>query len=63
MPTAETTLLPAYSATSKRSLTSSAPLDNEPKSAAHRRSIPIALTIFITIRTNKMFDSRCTTVK
>ena len=30
MPTAETTLLPAYSATSKRSLTSSAQLDNEP---------------------------------
>jgi hypothetical protein len=29
MPTAETTLLPAYSATSKRSLTSSAQLDNE----------------------------------
>ncbi len=30
MPTAETTLLPAYSATSKRSLTSSVRLDNEP---------------------------------
>jgi hypothetical protein len=30
MPTAETTLLPAYSATSKRSLTSSPRLDNEP---------------------------------
>jgi hypothetical protein len=30
MPTAETTLLPAYSATPKRSLTSSAQLDNEP---------------------------------
>ena len=29
MPTAETTLIPAYSATSKRSLTSSARLDNE----------------------------------
>jgi hypothetical protein len=30
MPTAETTLLPAYSATLKRLLTTSAQLDNEP---------------------------------
>jgi len=37
MPTAETTLLPTYSATSKRSLTSSAQLDNEPNSIAVRR--------------------------
>ena len=39
VPTAETTLLPAYSATSKILLTGSARLDNEPKFGRQRYSV------------------------
>ena len=47
MPTAETTLLPAYGATSKTSLTSSARLDTEPNPLDERHGKGLILSITI----------------
>ncbi len=56
MPTAETTLLPAYSATSKRSLTSSAQLDNK----ANLFAIALAMTSYRQIEANRRNALRST---